>query len=97
MAFSRENANAESEFESATKHYLLKYEKLTPIVYTSVRENGVQLTIRYLCHPHARRGSSEYFWEEILTAFSENPLIHFAYPTQRFISNPITQPGQDQP
>lgn len=92
----RENADVEAEFQSATKHYLLKYDKLTPIIYTSVRENGVQLTIRYLCNPRARRGSSEYFWEEILSAFSENHHIHFAYPTQRFISNPMIQPEQDR-
>ena len=93
----RENVNVESEFQSAARNYPLKYDKLTPIVYTSVRENGVQLTLRYLCKPRVRRGSSEYFWEEILSAFSENQHIHFAYPTQRFISNPMIQPEQDQP
>ncbi|HSG42487.1 MAG TPA: mechanosensitive ion channel domain-containing protein [Anaerolineales bacterium] len=90
------NGNAGKEFELATKLYPLKYDKLTPTVYTSVRENGVQLTVRYLCHPRVRRGSIQYFWDGILSAFSENPNIQFAYPTQRFVTNPLTHPEQDQ-
>ena len=89
------NKNVEAEFSSTTKIYPLKYDKLTPIVYTSVQESGVQLTIRYLCHPRSRRGSSEYIWEAILNAFADKSDIDFAYPTQRFITNPTSQLKQE--
>jgi hypothetical protein len=58
---------------------------LTPVVYTSVEDAGVLLTIRYLCRPRQRRGSAEALWERILEAFAESLSIDFAYPTQRLL------------
>ncbi|MEL6249944.1 MAG: hypothetical protein AAFR15_18270, partial [Cyanobacteria bacterium J06627_15] len=72
----------------AAKKYLIFYSKLTPIVYTSVRDSGVLLTIRYLCEPRQRRGNEQEKWEAILKAFAQEPDIHFAYPTQRFYTEP---------
>ncbi len=66
---------------------MIFYRKLTPIVYTSVEDSGVLLTIRYLCIPHDRRGSAQEIWEDILTRFAECDDIDFAYPTQRFYYN----------
>jgi len=70
--------------DQAAEKYLISYSKLTPIVYTSVQDSGVQLTVRYLCKPRQRRGTEEAKWEAILTAFAQESNIHFAYPTQRF-------------
>lgn len=89
------NGSVDFEFKSATRNYLLKYDKLTPIVYTAVVDHGVQLTARYLCRPRARRGSAEYIWEAILDAFGENPNINLAYPTQRFTTDTNILPDQD--
>jgi small-conductance mechanosensitive channel len=74
------------EFEAATRKFLLKYNKLTPIVYTNVLDSGVLLTIRYLCKPRQRRGTTESIWEATLRAFSKHPEIDLAYPTTRFYS-----------
>ncbi len=60
-----------------------KYTKLTPIVYTSIKNYGVQLTIRYLCEPRKRRSTAEIFWEDILQVVAENEDIDLAYPTYR--------------
>ena len=79
---------AQEHLKQAARRYLIFYSKLTPIVYTSVQDSGVQLTIRYLCEPRQRRGSEEAKWEAILTAFAAEPDIHFAYPTQRFYTEP---------
>jgi len=76
--------NAAKEFEAATRKYLLKYDRLTPIVYTNVLESGVLLTIRYLCRPRQRRSSTQNLWEDILRAFAEHADIDLAYPTTRF-------------
>jgi small-conductance mechanosensitive channel len=74
------------EFEAATRKFLLRYNKLTPIVYTNVLDSGVLLTIRYLCKPRQRRGTAQAVWEEILRAFAKHADIDLAYPTTRFYS-----------
>jgi small-conductance mechanosensitive channel len=78
---------AEQQIKVAAKKFLIFYNKLTPIVYTSVKDSGVMLTIRYLCHVRKRRSTEEFIWEEILDRFAENDNIDFAYPTQRFYNN----------
>ncbi|NNE68423.1 MAG: mechanosensitive ion channel family protein [Pyrinomonadaceae bacterium] len=77
----------EEEVRAAAGKMMIFLSKLTPIVYTSVRDHGVLLTIRYLCNPRKRRGSEEEIWEDILCAFSEQKDIDFAYPTQRYYLN----------
>lgn len=76
--------DAEREIFEASKNYMIYYKHLTPIVYTKVKESGVQLTIRYLCNPRRRRGSENEIWESVLLQFKNHPDIQFAYPTTRF-------------
>lgn len=78
---------AEKKMKNAAKRFMIYYKNLTPIVYTSVKECGVMLTIRYLTEPRKRRNSEQEIWEEILTKFSEHKNIDFAYPTTRFYNN----------
>jgi len=80
--------DAEYELKEASKMYMIHYHYLTPIVYTSVVENGVRLTIRYLCDTHRRRSTEASLWEEILKQFKECNDIQWAYPTQRFVNLP---------
>lgn len=75
--------NAEEQIKNAAKKFLIFYSKLTPIVYTSVEDSGVLLTIRYLTDIRKRRGSAQAMWEEILIEFSKHNDIDLAYPTQR--------------
>ncbi|HKJ81013.1 MAG TPA: mechanosensitive ion channel family protein [Ignavibacteriaceae bacterium] len=81
------SAGAEEKIKAASKKFMIFYTKLTPIVYTSVRDCGVLLTIRYLCDPKKRRISEQAMWEDILNEFSKCSDIDFAYPTQRFYNN----------
>ena len=76
--------SAEKEIFEASKNYMIYYKHLTPIVYTTIREFGVQLTIRYLCNPRKRRSSENEIWEDILSNLSSRKDIQFAYPTTRF-------------
>lgn len=78
---------AEKKVKEASKKFMILYSKLTPTVYTSVKENGVLLTIRYLCEPKSRRDSEQRIWEDILKEFAIHVDIDFAYPTQRFYNN----------
>jgi len=81
--------DAEQTLRSTSKRFLIHYTKLTPVVYTSVQDSGVMLTIRYLTQPRQRRGTAQAMWERILDAFAEAPDIDFAYPTQRLYLNPL--------
>lgn len=78
---------AESRVKKAAKKYMIFYSTLTPTVYTSVKDSGVQLSIRYLCEPRERRGTEQEIWEDILHEFALHKDIDFAYPTQRFYNN----------
>jgi len=81
------SGDAEARIKEASKKFMISYSKLTPIVYTSVRDSGVLLSIRYLCEPRSRRGTVEAIWEDILEEFAKHQDIDFAYPTQRFYDN----------
>lgn len=75
---------AQKEIQEASKNYMIYYRHLTPIVYTNVKEFGVQLTVRYLCNPRTRRGTENDLWQKTLSAFNKETDIQFAYPTTRF-------------
>ncbi len=81
------SGEAEKQIKEAAKKFLIFYTKLTPIVYTSVRDSGVMLTMRYLCSPRERRITEEKIWENVLIEFAKHKDIDFAYPTQRFYNN----------
>ncbi|HEY3817999.1 MAG TPA: mechanosensitive ion channel family protein [Polyangiaceae bacterium] len=65
----------------------IRFGKLTPVVWTTVVDNGVRLTARYLCRPRERRGSSSEIWESVLEAFAGMPRVDFAYPTTRWFDH----------
>ncbi|HUX08970.1 MAG TPA: mechanosensitive ion channel family protein [Acidobacteriota bacterium] len=79
--------NAEQGVQKAAEKFMIFYKNLTPTVYTSVRDCGVLLTLRYLCQPRRRRSTQQSIWEDILEAFAQHDNIDFAYPTQRFYNN----------
>jgi len=78
---------AEKKIKDASKKYMIFYRNLTPIVYTSVKDSGVMLTMRFLCDPRQRRGYEQTIWEMVLKEFGQCEDIDFAYPTQRFYNN----------
>lgn len=88
---------ARQKIRDASRRYLIYYNKLTPRVYTTVKDSGVLLTIRYLCEPRRRRLRNETLWEEILDRFAEHPDIDLAYPTQRFYRLGEERHGGDTP
>lgn len=79
--------DAEERVRRAAKKYMIFYTVLTPTVYTSVVDNGVMLSIRYLTLPRKRRNTEQAIWEEILEAFGKEDDIDFAYPTHRMFLN----------
>jgi small-conductance mechanosensitive channel len=80
--------HAREEVKKAERSYLIQYRYLTPIVYTGVKDSGINLTIRYLTNPRTRRSISQLLWETILDRFAQHDDIDFAYPTIRYYDNP---------
>lgn len=78
---------AAREVRKAAKKFLIHFEHLTPIVWTDVMDNGVRLTMRYLCEPRSRRSSETAIWEDLLKEVQRSENLDFAYPTQRFFDN----------
>ena len=78
---------AERRILEASRNFMIFYSALTPIVYTAVKDSGVVLSVRYLCDPRRRRGTTEAIWEDVLDAFNAAEDIDFAYPTTRFYDN----------
>lgn len=91
------STEAEKQIKAAAKKFLIFYTKLTPKVYTSVKDSGVMLTLRYMCNPRERRITEELIWEDILNRFHECNDIDFAYPTQRFYDNSSEGKNQLKP
>ena len=85
---------ARQRLREASSRYMIFYNKLTPKVYTSVEESGIALHIRYLTEPRRRRTRDEDLWEAILDAFSVEPAIDFAYPTQRITFDDDVHQGE---
>ena len=80
---------AEHRIREVSRRFMIFYSKLTPIVYTSIAESGVVLTVRYLTDPRERRGTAQAIWEDVLEAFAGFDDVDFAYPTRRFYDNRI--------
>jgi small-conductance mechanosensitive channel len=87
------SAGAQEQIRRAARKYLIIAGTLTPIVYTTVKDSGVMLTIRYIVNPRQRRGTEQQMWEEILDAFASEPDIDLAYNTTRFYTAPVGAAG----
>ena len=84
---SQYTAAAKKQLIEASKKFMIFYNTLSPNIYTSVKDSGVLLTIRYICEPRKRRATEHVIWEDILRSFAKHEDIEFAYPTQRFYFN----------
>ncbi len=94
LSIGREHAENLSEkaaerVRETNRKFMIFYKTFTPTVYTSVKDSGVLLTIRYLCRPRERRGSTQAIWEDVLDQFAAAPDIDFAYPTRRFFDSAV--------
>ncbi len=90
--------SAEKRVKEANKRFMIFYSHFSPYVYTTIRDSGVLLTVRYLCEPRRRRSTENAISEDILLEFSRHDDIDFAYPTQRFYNNHLEgRAGKNEP
>lgn len=62
------------------------YRRLSPIVYTTIADHGVALSLRHLSPIRARRGAIHSVSEHVLQRFAEEDGVELAYPTTRFFT-----------
>lgn len=75
--FDTVESKVQRQLRSAKKRYLIHYRKIHPTIYTKIKEGKVQLTLRYLCDPKKRRGSSHRITESILKSIKGKDDITF--------------------
>lgn len=75
--------DAGESFRRMGRRYAFKYGALTPIVYVTVADSGIELTLRYLVPLRRRRGSADRVGRAMLEAVEAEPGLDFAYPTWR--------------
>ncbi len=68
------------EIRQMSREFLVHYSILTPFVYVRIVENGIRLTLRYLCEVRKRRSTEHALMVSILEAFRQHGGIEFAYP-----------------
>jgi len=75
------------QIRAMQSNYAIHYERLQPIVYTSIADSGITLTLRHLCPVRKRRPMAHAISEAILHEILRHPKIDFAYPTSRIVRN----------
>ncbi len=71
---------AQKELRDMSREFLIHYSVLTPFVYVRVVDNGIRLTLRYLCDVRKRRGTEHALTVSILEAWRAHGGIEFAVP-----------------
>ena len=80
---------AQKKIKQTARKFMIFYNKLTPKIYTTVKDSGILLTARYITEVRKRRENKEAMWEDILKEFSKHKDIDFAYPTKRVYDNKL--------
>jgi small-conductance mechanosensitive channel len=70
-------------YHKLESEYAFRLGSTAPIVYTSIADSGVMLTLRNLCLVRKRRSTVDRISTTILDRFAQEPTIEFAYPTYR--------------
>lgn len=68
------------EIKEMAQEYLIFYQILTPFVYVRLVDNGIRLTLRYLCEARKRRGTEHALTISMLQRFKDHGGIELAYP-----------------
>ena len=71
---------AADELRRLSREYLIYYSQLSPFVYVRIVDNGVRLTLRFLCEVRKRRGLEHAISLRLLEEFKTHGGIDLAYP-----------------
>ncbi|MGF1506593.1 MAG: mechanosensitive ion channel domain-containing protein [Anaerolineae bacterium] len=80
-------AGAQQHAQEAQHRFPIVYSTLEPAVFMKVVDNGIRLSMRFVCDPRQRRSTEHMLWQSILDAFSTHRDIRLAYPTTRLVQS----------
>jgi small-conductance mechanosensitive channel len=83
--------------ERVSRRFHINLGTLTPYVYVSIAESGVDLILRYLTEVRRRRTCHDQICREVLEALSNEPGIDLAYPTRRNVTETRVLPTLPEP
>jgi small-conductance mechanosensitive channel len=74
---------AKGSQQKLERQYQINLGTLTPYVYVSIANNGIDLVLRYLTGIRQRRSTQDQICQEILQAFGSEPDIELSAPARR--------------
>jgi small-conductance mechanosensitive channel len=84
---------AKTQQQRVAQQFHINLGTLTPYVYVSIAESGVDLLLRYLTAIRKRRATQDEICREILEAFEREPGIGLASPTRKSPPEPRVVPA----
>lgn len=73
----------QKKIHAMTRRYMIHYDKLSPIVYVSIRGSGIELALRYLTQAKLRRTTHDALSRAILDDFAGEKNVHMAGPAYK--------------
>lgn len=70
-------------FANLERRYAFRLGSTAPIVYTTIADSGVMLTLRFLTFVRRRRSATDRIATAVLDRFAQEPAVELAYPTYR--------------
>jgi small-conductance mechanosensitive channel len=86
-----------SDQQKVSRHFHINLGTLTPYVFVTIAESGVDLVLRYLTAIRKRRLTHDEICRQILEAFEGEPDLDLAYPTRRSLTETRTAPAVSEP
>lgn len=81
--FNQKKEQIQELLRKVKSKYMLRFNYISPKVYVSIKDSGVELALRYMVRARRRRTLEDSVTREILTRFNNEKDIEFAYPTIR--------------
>ena len=81
--FEQKKEQIQERLKGVRRKFLLRYNFISPKVYTKIADSGVELSLRTMVRARRRRTLEDTHARDILKRFGAEPDIEFAYPTMR--------------
>ncbi len=81
--FEQKKEHIQERLKGVRRKFLLRYNFISPKVYTRIADSGVELSLRTMVRARRRRTLEDALAREILRRFTAESDIEFAYPTMR--------------
>lgn len=85
---------ARKDIQDLGNRYAIQYENLNPRVYSSIKDSGVKLTLRYLTRARGRREIKSRLSKKTMQLLDEHPDVELAYPTYRIFRRDRENPEE---